>query len=525
MLERDFFSPNARVHLIDKRIVDEKQALSGVNPAMRLATAILMYSFGGLTRSDAETDEPVAVGVTESELLAAVVGPDLDSLTAQATLGHLRNQCLYLHFDGVHYAFKTTPNVTQVLEDFASRLDVARDIDPAIREELDSRLQGRPAILWPADSQHIPHREPRFILAHLSPEFAFLPLKEQEQRVVEMFTHYGEHLRQYRNGLGLAVPDPKAVSDLREAQKYLLAAQRIHRERTTLNLTTSQLAELNDREKTYRLAQESAIRSLYESVWLPKLEGKDIQVEKVERSGRALAAQGIHERLIELLKISPPHIFDNVTPERMLDLLQLGAGKKARIGISLAEIVDDFYGTLAFPRLESSAAIRKAVAEGVQRGLFGYIGRAGLVDTVQLREGSGYLIAPELVRIGIALPEIEIDEGSSLIVLPQIVRQDVTEEAHAVTAGEAAPAGEAPSMPETIETPDYTARRTHLLLSMQMTRQQLFAAWNAFKNLADLVGHIRLTIEAHKPDGFDENWLRNAVREPLDEADVEVEEE
>ena len=82
------------------------------------------------------------------------------------------------------------------------------------------------------------------------------------------------------------------------------------------------------------------------------------------------------------------------------------------------------------------------------------------------------------------------------------------------------------AVPETSqETYGYSAKRTHLRLSMQMTRQQLFAAWNAFKNLAELVGNIRMTIEAHKADGFDSSWLQNALYEPLDEADVDVQEE
>jgi hypothetical protein len=37
-------------------------------------------------------------------------------------------------------------------------------------------------------------------------------------------------------------------------------------------------------------------------------------------------------------------------------------------------------------------------------------------------------------------------------------------------------------------------------------------------------GTVRITIEAGKPDGFDETWLRNPVYEPLDEAGVKVEE-
>ena len=60
---------------------------------------------------------------------------------------------------------------------------------------------------------------------------------------------------------------------------------------------------------------------------------------------------------------------------------------------------------------------------------------------------------------------------------------------------------------------------------MRMTRQQLYATFNAISNLADEAGSIRVSVEAYKLDGFDPNWLRNAVLEPLDEADVELESE
>jgi hypothetical protein len=53
-----------------------------------------------------------------------------------------------------------------------------------------------------------------------------------------------------------------------------------------------------------------------------------------------------------------------------------------------------------------------------------------------------------------------------------------------------------------------------------MTRQQLYASFNAIGNLAQEAGSIHLTVEAEKTDGFDLAWLRNAVLEPLQEADV-----
>lgn len=57
---------------------------------------------------------------------------------------------------------------------------------------------------------------------------------------------------------------------------------------------------------------------------------------------------------------------------------------------------------------------------------------------------------------------------------------------------------------------------------MWLNRQQLYASFNGIANLAEKAGRIKVTVEAEKPDGFDAGWLRSAVFEPLEEADVEV---
>lgn len=59
---------------------------------------------------------------------------------------------------------------------------------------------------------------------------------------------------------------------------------------------------------------------------------------------------------------------------------------------------------------------------------------------------------------------------------------------------------------------------------MQMTRTQLYASFGAIGNLIDKAGTVRMTVEAQKADGFDPGWLRNAVLEPLEEADISIEE-
>ncbi|MBM3300231.1 MAG: ATP-binding protein, partial [Deltaproteobacteria bacterium] len=90
VITADIDGPNARAKRIDERMARETPALARVKPATRIATAILLYSFGGLRR-EGSGDETLPPGVTESELLAACVGPDLDNITATAVLSELRN--------------------------------------------------------------------------------------------------------------------------------------------------------------------------------------------------------------------------------------------------------------------------------------------------------------------------------------------------------------------------------------------------------------------------------------------------
>jgi hypothetical protein len=532
VLQRDFLGPNARVKRIDEQLARERPDLSGVHPALRLATAILAYSFGGLLRPDAEGGEPIATGVTESELLAAVVGPDLDNLTAQAVLKKLREQCLYLHYDGAHYVFKTTPSINQVLEDEALRVK-PQEIERAIYEELNQRLAGRVgAILWPRHSQDIPHLEPRFLLAYLPLDFALQGDAAQEERARELLSQYGDQPRRYRNGLGLAVPERGQVEPLRRAVRYLKAIEWVRKKRHQLNLTTAQMDQLKERERTENTAFESEVRNLYQSVWLPTVDKAGLGLEKITMAGRPLQAQGIHERLIELLtEVLPPRLFRSVTPDKIMELMRLGEGEDAPLAIRTAQIVESFYSVPGFPRLESEAVLRRAIAQGMRDGVFGYVGRAGQVEVDRLREDGEYTVSPRLARIGVDLPEDEIDLGAAVIVLPGVIESEAP-------PSEPTPPG-APARPEPIIPgvtppgptppdvgpipPEPGVTQTSVRLRMRITRQQLYASFNAIGNLAEAAGAIRVTVEADKLDGFDPVWLRNAVLEPLDEADVEVE--
>ncbi len=54
-------------------------------------------------------------------------------------------------------------------------------------------------------------------------------------------------------------------------------------------------------------------------------------------------------------------------------------------------------------------------------------------------------------------------------------------------------------------------------MAFSADRNQLFAAWNALANLADLAGKVTVTVKATSAAGFDPGKRENGVLEPLRE--------
>ena len=84
-LEHDFIGANARARRIDERCAKEFPVRAVKRPAIRIATAVLMYSFGGLRREGGGESEMPPPGISEPELLAICV-TYLDSTPVLACL-------------------------------------------------------------------------------------------------------------------------------------------------------------------------------------------------------------------------------------------------------------------------------------------------------------------------------------------------------------------------------------------------------------------------------------------------------
>jgi hypothetical protein len=509
---------------------------------MRLATAILMYSFGGLRRERAKEGDVLPPGVTEAELLSVCVSPDLDSTTALACLKELREQCLYLHFDGARYCFKTDPNVTLLIEQEAEI--VARNekrVRDRIKEMIEARLAGhRAAIVWRESAGDIPDRDPSFLFAYLPLEFAGEPRSAQESTAKEFLEKYGDKPRTYRNGLALVIPSAEQVEILRRAVRYLIAEEGVKTRARQLNLTDDQKDQLKERTSTDQATAESALLKLYAEVWLPRVESGGLGLEKVAAGGRPLQTTlndkkqaMIHERTLELIMSVQKRVFPSLKPGKIVQLFKLGEGQPPTIGITTTEVVDGMYSFLGFPRLLDSETLRKTIAEGVNDGHFGYFSG----PKPDIGPDGRFQVAPSKVRFKppVAVPEDEIDLESGFLMLPQAIPQPAPTPGSGPGLGIPEPVppgpglippGSQPSVPPGQQPlappgkqPSAPVEKT-VELTFRADRNELFTAWNAIANLADMAGKVNVTVKAESETGFDRSKLQNGVMEPLREADL-----
>jgi hypothetical protein len=536
VLEHDFIGANARARRIDERRVKETPSETGRNAAMRLATAILMYSFGGLRRDGGGESEFLPPGITEAELLAACVGPDLDSTTALACLKELREQCLYLHFDGARYAFKKDPNITLLVEQEADM--VARDeklVRDKIKEMLEERLAGHAsAIVWPEKPGEIPDKQPLFQIAYLPLEVAGKPKAEQESTVRELFEKYGDKPRVFKNGVAVAVPTADQVEGLRRAVRYILSAERVSQKARQLNLTQDQKSQLRERTNTEAGAAEAALVRLYAEVWLPKAEQGGLTIEKIAAGGRPLQVTlnqkkqaAIHERVQELITTVQPRVFATLHPNKIVELFTLGTASGQTPGRSVPEIVEGFFSFPNFTRLADSTVVRKSIARGIKEKFFGYV--AGAAPA--LGADGRYQVAAKNVRFGTEIAEDEIDLDGGFLMIPETIPQPSPAPVPGAPgspqpplpgAGAAAGSGgggglQEPQPPGSAPAPPQPST---VQFSFDADRNKLYAAWQALANLADLCGKLTVSVKGDAPQNLDKSKLENGVYEPLREANL-----
>lgn len=229
---------------------------------------------------------------------------------------------------------------------------------------------------------------------------------------------------------------------------------------------------------------------------------------------------------MELLTTVQLQVFGTLSPGKIAELFRLGDPGNNATGIATSEVLKGFYEFLGFPRLLSAEAVRKAVARGVQTGLFGYT-----TGRPQLGEDGRYLIDRTRVAFERDVADDEIDLDAGFLIVPAAMPEEPTV-TRGETAGDQDGAGEQEQPADDIGGSDsdsgerptgegpgvvYPTDGREIAVAFVADQQSVYEAWDALANLAALAGTISIKASATAPEGYDKAKLENGVFEPLRE--------
>ena len=507
VLERDLTGANAGVRDIDRRLGAESRRLLRLRVGTRVASGIMLYSFGG--RTDEEK------GVLESELVASLLAPDLDRNVLTTALSDLREELLFLHYTGRRYRFDKTANLNQLLATEAQKFD-PKEVTDHVRRELERRLGGAGgALLWPRDGSEIPDQEPIFRVAYLDPDWASFSDEERDSKLRAVFERRsGGSTRAYRNAVAFALPSREALDHARSAARRSLAVGSLVKQAKSLNIAGEQLAELKERGEAAERELGSTLERSYQTILLPvPREGLEAPYgfEEIDLSARLSLSRLLHERVLEGLS---SHLFERITPAKLAALLNLGDGEDQRAFVSCAEVVDAAFSFLQFPKIKNADALREAVARGTSESFFGYVPMAS-VEQDELKADA------TLVRIGKPTSSDEIDLGpESFLLAPSRARSLLP----VPVTPEPVPGGAPGTTPAPTPAPATAVADggRRLKVSFSVGKSEVFDVLRMLPTLVDEAESVQMTatIEAEAQEGFERSWIRNVVEEPLEEAGV-----
>ena len=508
VLSADVAGDGARAKRIDDRFGNELPKFRSLAVGTRVASAVMMYSFGGRPGEDK--------GVVEADLVQSLTTPDLDRTVLTSALHDLRDQLIYLHWSGRRYRFEPKANLNLLIDEAARPFDTD-EVDNRLLAEVRDVLRpdATEAIVWPGAPEDIPDREPRFRIVYLPPDAAGMDDADLRKHVGNLLDSKGAERRAYRNAVAFAVPSSNGLDRARVAARQSLGLDHLDREsrsqRTTLD--DDQRHELQERRASAGKEVRAAADQLYQLVLVPvpDREGSEPFVfDAIDLRAQLGLSLDLHRRLLEGLR---KHVFTTVTPARVAHLIGLGT---ARVFAPAEQVVESFFTNLAFPKLRSAEPVREAIALGVG-DTFGYVTDAEIID--------GALVANDGTRVHVGdamvAAAVELGAGSYLttVELAHVLR-GVPDDDTSTPSPAASPRGEDGAEP----TDDEPSGPSRYRLRASLDAAQLFRVLPGLQHLAEKSSAFRVEIDvsAEADEPFTAGWLRNAVEEHFDEAGADI---
>ncbi len=400
MLGADLTGRKAKVKTVDNRIATDAPALAHLKVGTRLASAILMYSFGARSGEDR--------GVLEQDITAACLAPGLDRTTITAALSDLRDQLLYLHYVGRRYRFETKPNLNKLIADEESKVG-SDEVLLKIRDELAKALQcdrGK-VVLWAKDSAAITDKRQDFSIVYLDPSWAEKSKELILADALDWLQNRGNDKREYINAVAFVVPNKAQTEKARKGGRTALAVTSLIEQKNKYKFSAEDLEELQSKAKDATSEISAAIRRLYDDILLPLPDTgneKPVRLETIDLQSQINTSQNLQERVLDALK---NHVFDSITPAKLIRLS--GLENPENEYITGEDLVSYFFRFPNYPKMLGLEGIKKAILKAIEQGTIGY------VPSMTVSSGTPIVENPSLISFGKVIPLDELDLAGYLL--------------------------------------------------------------------------------------------------------------
>jgi len=417
VIQSDLLGPQAGAHIVDALLVQESPHLQLYLPGTRIATAALLYSFGGSSQLER--------GVFENELLSACLCPGLDRNILQTALHDLNERLLYLHRRELRYRFETQPNLNKMIVDENQRRD-SEEIEDRLRQECGKAIGNeRGAVVWPEETHEVRDRLPEFQVVYLSPLWldAHPDKEKQEQGMRRYIEQCGSTPRHYRNGLTLAVPDRRMVEAVRNAVRLILTLELLQSQSKQRQLTPQQDAELAERKRNAENELRGGFSQLYPVVYTPQsveYGGQTYVFDALTVQSYSQAPQ-VHTRIKEALRNRV--VWDSVQPSKLVSLTKLNEQQPLeRQYFPIVGLVSCFFSYYNWTHVWDERVVRQAIIVGIKNRTFAYVANAHKDNQENLMLSGP---ASATVHFGKDVPAHEIDMGEGAFLLSAAFAQQL----------------------------------------------------------------------------------------------------
>jgi hypothetical protein len=325
----------------------------------KIAAAVFFESSGGQLRKEA----------TLPEVRLAVGEPGLDIGNVESVVEDLVRSCYYLSAEGTRYRFSRAPNLNKLLADRRATVSDPR-VEERVREAIRSVFDPGPKTFvrryFPMDP-NIPDT-PALALVVMPPDQTWEPMTREatKQKVTTCIQECGVRGRTFKSALVFAVA--YSGRQLNDDAKNLLALESLEGEVAQLPLDEVELRRLN---RQLADLKGRAQRDLKEHIWQAYrylvLLDEGGTIKEVDLGPLHSSAGESLVGLIQARLKQEGLLEESVTPDFLARNWPPALTEWSTKGMR-----DAFYASPQFPRLTDGQVLRKTIAEGVQRGKFGY---------------------------------------------------------------------------------------------------------------------------------------------------------